>query len=379
MKVNANFDSGNIEVVNISSDGKIDLNIRKDTNSEFLQWFHFRLTGAKSKVCQISILNAGECSYPDGWSNYNICASYDREVWFRIPTNYNEGVLSTEYMPSQDSIYFAYFTPYSYERHQDLIHQAQQAMNCELSVIGETVQGRDIDMLIIGDQSPEKKKVWLIARQHPGESMAEWFIEGVLERFLDDTDPVARKILQKANIYVIPNMNIDGSVNGNLRSNYAGANLNREWASPRINESPEVYFALKKMDEVGVDLLLDVHGDEAIPYNFVAGAEGIPNYTERIKNLESNFKDHWMEICPDFQDQHNYGPDEPGKANMTVCTNQISSRFDCLAFTIEMPFKDNDDLPDEYFGWSAERSMRLGASVLYPVWHVLDQIRQESE
>ncbi len=375
MNISSNFDSGNIEVVRIFGKGKIKLNIRKDTKSKFLQWFHFRLTGAKDVKCKISIMNAGEASYPEGWKNYNICASYDREEWFRIPTTYKKGVLSVDYQPSYNSMYFAYFAPYSYERHQDMIHEVQLENNCELVEIGETVEGRSIDMLIIGDQSPKKKKVWVIARQHPGESMAEWFVEGMLERLLDDSDAVSRSLLNEAIFYVIPNMNPDGSIAGNLRSNAAGANLNREWKKPRIKQSPEVYYALKSMDKIGVDMLLDVHGDEAIPYNFVAGSEGIANYTERIKNLEDKFKSHWIEICPDFQDKHNYGPDAPGAANMTVCTNQIAQRFDCLAYTIEMPFKDNDDMPDAYGGWSAERSISLGASVLQPVLHVLKDIR----
>lgn len=29
-----------------------------------------------------------------------------------------------------------------------------------------------------GEPSKGKKRVWMIARQHPGESMAEWFVEG---------------------------------------------------------------------------------------------------------------------------------------------------------------------------------------------------------
>ncbi len=373
MKVTANFDSGNIEVIDIN-DRDIKLKIRKDTNSEFLQWFHFRLSGAKNKHCKISILNAGETSYPEGWKDYNVCASYDKRTWFRVPTAYIDGVLTIDYTPMHNSLYFAYFAPYSYDQHQDMVHQAQLADNCKLEVIGSTVQGKDIDMLVVGEHDPSKKNVWLIARQHPGESMAEWFIEGFLGRILDDQDGHATQILLNANIYVIPNMNIDGSIAGNLRSNYAGANLNREWETPRLKESPEVFYALKKMDEIGVDLLLDVHGDEELPYNFVAGSEGIPSYSKKMKKLEDLFKEHWMLTCPDFQDKYNYGPDEPGKANMTVCSNQIAERFDCLAYTIEMPFKDNADLPDEYYGWSPERCIKLGESVLLPILHVLDEL-----
>lgn len=373
MKISSNFDSGNIEVVSLNDNGEINLNIRKDTNSDFLQWFHFRLTDALDIPCKISILNAGETSYPDGWENYHACASYDNVEWFRVPTRYEDGVLVIDYLPSNNSVYFAYFAPFSYNAHQNLVHNSQLSDLCRVDVIGETVEGRDIDMLVIGDEGIGKK-IWVIARQHPGESMAEWFVQGTIDRLLDESDSVSRKLLENACFYIIPNMNIDGSIAGNLRSNAAGANLNREWQKPSLERSPEVYHCLNKMDEIGVDLLLDVHGDEAIPYNFVAASEGIPSYNDTLRNLEEMFKNNWMDVSPDFQDEYNYGADEPGKANLTVCSNAIAERFGCLSFTIEMPFKDNDNLPDPIYGWSAERSMLLGESVLHPVLHVLDDL-----
>ena len=57
-----------------------------------------------------------------------------------------------------------------------------------------------------------------------------------------------------------------------------GANLNREWAEPSLERSPEVYHTRAAMDASGVDFCLDVHGDEELPYNFLSGAEGIPGY-----------------------------------------------------------------------------------------------------
>ena len=44
------------------------------------------------------------------------------------------------------------------------------------------------------------------------------------------------------------------------------------------------------MSEIGVDMYLDLHGDEALPYNFVAGSEGNPSYNDTIKMLEKSFK-----------------------------------------------------------------------------------------
>ncbi|MEP6648247.1 MAG: carboxypeptidase family protein, partial [Saprospiraceae bacterium] len=204
---------------------------------------------------------------------------------------------------------------------------------------------------------------------------AEWFIEGFLERLLDPNDSVSTKLLEDAIFYVVPNMNIDGSIAGNLRASASGANLNREWQKPTKKMSPEVYHVSRKINETGIHLMLDVHGDEELPYNFIAASEGIPNYNEYLSTMERIFITHWIDTCPDFQNTHKYPLDKFGEANLTLCSNYIAQRYGCLALTIEMPFKDNNDLPDKKFGWSDVRSRILGASVLNPVNHVLNQLQ----
>jgi murein tripeptide amidase MpaA len=118
-----------------------------------------------------------------------------------------------------------------------------------------------------------------------------------------------------------------------------------------------------------------VHGDEALPVNFVAGCEGVVNYDERHKALEDKFKAMMIAITPEFQDERGYDKDEPGKANPTVGTNWVGNQFKCLAYTIEMPFKDNDLLPDYSVGWSDERSSLLGRDFLTGVYHIVDDLR----
>ncbi|MGQ5523593.1 M14 family metallopeptidase [Chitinimonas sp. PSY-7] len=379
LTISTQFDSGSIEVVSLVDHRDIQLRIKPDNASEFAQWFHFRLQGAVGLPTQLRFLNAGKSAYPD-WYGYRVVASYDRQHWFRIPTEFDGQVMTASVTPVANSIYFAYFEPYSYERHLDLIGFAGESDKVELEHLGNTLDGRDMTLLRITDElAPvplgKKKKVWLTARQHPGETMAEWFIEGFLERLLDVDDPVSRVLLSKCCFYVVPNMNPDGAARGNLRTNAAGANLNREWQNPSMSHSPEVFLVREKMLATGIDLFLDVHGDEIRPYNFVAGCEGNPGYSDRLHKLENAFKAAWMAISPDFQDVHGYEKEAPGQANLTLATNWVGQQFDCLAYTIEMPFKDNADLPDEEYGWSGERSKKLGAGVLSPILAMVDQVR----
>lgn len=375
MKISTQFDAGSIDVVSAERYDDIQLRLRPDNAAGFAQWFHFRLQGVAYQPCVLRILNACDAAYPEGWDDYQACASYDRSNWFRVPTRYENGELVIEHTPLSNSVYYAYFEPYSHERHLDLIGKAQGSGLCQLDDLGSTLDGRDINLLTVGNQVASDLKVWLIARQHPGETMAEWFVDGFLRRLLDWQDPLSRALLEHATFYIVPNMNPDGGVRGNLRTNAAGANLNREWLAPSAERSPEVLCVRQKMQETGVDLFLDIHGDEAIPYVFVAGTEGVPGYGERIAALEARFKETLALASPDFQDTHGYDKDAPGEANLSLATNWVGHTFGCLAFTLEMPFKDNDNLPDDDYGWSSQRSIRLGEAMLNPVYAVLNRLR----
>ena len=183
-------------------------------------------------------------------------------------------------------------------------------------------------------------------------------------------------LLEQAVLYVVPNMNPDGSTRGHLRTNAAGVNLNREWQSPTMEKSPEVYLTLQKMHETGVDFMLDVHGDEALPYNFIAGSEGIPNYTDRLQSLLDTFKAEYVTASRgEFQTKHGYPVNSKGNANLTICGNAIGHAFDCLSMTLEMPFKDNADKPNAVFGWSPERCKQLGADVIDVLAKVAPNLR----
>ena len=371
IKISSQFDAGAIDVISAGQPGAIELNLRKDSHAEIRQWFYFRLQGAQGQACSMRILNAGEAAYPDGWKDYQAVASYDRLHWFRVPTRYDGQVMTIEYTPGMDSLYFAYFEPYSWERHLELLGRAQLSDQVRMVDLGNTVDGRDLNLLVIGDPDAARRKVWVIARQHPGETMAEWFIEGMLDALLDPADPFGRQLLKEAVFYVVPNMNPDGSVRGNLRTNAAGANLNREWLNPTMERSPEVFLVREKMHATGCDLFLDVHGDEGLPYVFVAGSGAVPGFTPEQAAQEKAFSDALMIANPDFQDVHGYGVPIYTSETLTMASPYVTHAFGCLSLTLEMPFKDNANAPDPHAGWDGARSARLGAAILQPVLHRL--------
>ncbi|MBA5607064.1 carboxypeptidase family protein [Duganella sp. FT3S] len=371
IKISQNFDSGAIEVLRADSAAAIELNLRQDNSADIRQWFHFRLQGARGQACTMKFLNAGTATYAKGYEDYQARASYDGENWFQVPTSFDGQVMTIHHTPDLDSVYYAYFEPYSFERHLRLLGEVAENPVARVLDLGNTVDGRDMNLVVVGDPKAEKK-IWFIARQHPGESMAEWFIEGMIDALLDDANPIARKLLQRCVFYIVPNMNPDGSVRGNLRTNAAGANLNREWMTPSAERSPEVLVVKQKMHETGIDMFFDIHGDEALPYNFVAGNEMLENFSDARRAAQQAFIDRYKQASPDFQDKYGYAASKYKEDMLTLASKYVGHHFGCLSLTLEMPFKDNADLPDPHVGWNGARSKALGAAILQPILLSLD-------
>ena len=118
-----------------------------------------------------------------------------------------------------------------------------------------------------------------------------------------------------------------------------------------------------------------MHGDEAIPHNFIAGPEGVPAFSKRQSKLLGAYKTGLLQANPDFQLTHGYPANKRGKANLKIGANWIAERFGGLAMTLEMPFKDIADGSEQRQGWSPARSRALGRSNLDAITAVLDEIR----
>ncbi|MFW5633542.1 MAG: M14 family metallopeptidase [Erythrobacter sp.] len=362
--IDAAFDSGNIEIKSIEG-RSARLALRKDHGSRFAQWFHFRVTGAAGEELELKLTGLNDSAYPGGWPGYDACVSEDREYWARAASSFDKdeanGTLTIRYTPASNLCWFAYFAPYSMERHHDLVAEAAASEGVDLVRLGETLDGQPLDLLELGEGAMQ---VWLYARQHPGETQAEWWMEGALECLTDPADPVARALRKHCRLHIVPNCNPDGSRRGHLRTNAVGTNLNREWASPSAEKSPEVLAILARMDETGVDFAMDVHGDEAIPAVFLAGFEGIPSWTDEQGESFYRYQRILDRRTPDFQTKLGYPKAAPGKGNLAMSTNQVAERFGACAMTLEMPYKDLADFPEPEQGWSPERCKLLARDCL---------------
>ena len=96
---------------------------------------------------------------------------------------------------------------------------------------------------------------------------------------------------------------------------------------------------------------------------------------EFFLDLSDRFCASYQHVNPDFQTEHGYPPVAAGKADLRICTKYVASTFQCLAMTLEQPFKDSAITPEPVAGWSPGRCAHLGASALDALSAVIGDLR----
>ena len=369
MHVDADLCGGSIVVADHRHGALAELSLRADSAAGIRQWFHFRARGARDADVELTIVDAGQAMHPDAFRGYRAHASYDLERWFRVPTDFDGRRLVIGHRPERDTVHYSYFAAYPLDRLAALLSVVDRSPRARVVSIGTSVEGRPIELVVLGEDGPGKRRVWIAGRQHPGETMGSWFVEGTLARLLAEDDPVTDALLGDAVVYVLPNLNPDGSTRGNFRTNAAGRDINREWHAPNRDTSPEILAARSIMEQAGVDLFLDVHGDEHTDVAFAIGCEGNPGFSPRLHSLERRLARGLARHDGCFSSEFDYGADDPGKGDLRIGNNWVGERFDCLSMTIEMPFKEGRS------GFGPDRASQLGRSSLEAVLESLGALR----
>ena len=138
----------------------------------------------------------------------------------------------------------------------------------------------------------------------------------------------------------------------------SGLPVSGEWMAPSIETSPEVFLVRERLRQTGVDAFFDIHGDEALPYVFVAGGEMLPGFSDSQKRAQDDFIASFKCASPDFQDVHGYEASKYNADALKLASKWVGHTYGCLSLTLEMSYKDNAELPDAEAGWSGERSRK---------------------
>jgi len=308
-KISSNFDSGSIKTLTIKNTEKIcrfNLSLQKEIireGNKSQYWFYFKVSNVLNRVCHFSLKTHIDCN--NGFKNLGVATSYDNKTWFRTKTTqknkrktcnnkyYQVVRRSTQEVnwkikPKKNIIWFAYYVPYPLERIYKLGNSLSKKSFIKQKIIGYSDLKKPIKMLTIGNSG---RNIWLICRQHPGESIASWILEGFLKNIISPIPNVKLRI--------ILTLNPDGIFLGNWYSNKKGINLNLDWKNKK---SKEVKCLSKLLDKQYNDLIVDIHGDEECNKHFLSHCKNrnIELYKSLnkllCKNKNFQYKDYYEKL-----------------------------------------------------------------------------------
>jgi murein tripeptide amidase MpaA len=227
-----------------------------------------------------------------GWyrDGFKICY-YQNNLKRKNAGFYHTLNFSLKFPYDNDTVYIAHCYPYTYSQLQRYLGtlEADPTLRnrVQRKTLCQTIAGNNCDYVIIGDftNGKEKKGIFLTSRVHPGETMASYLIEYIID-YLVSNSPIARTLRENFIIKIVPMLNIDGVVNGNYRCNLAGVDLNRQWIDPSKKSHPTIYHTkqlIKRMKEER-DLMLycDFHGHSRKKNAFIYGCARDTSRKEQI-------------------------------------------------------------------------------------------------
>lgn len=215
----ANFDSGNLQSVTTTDSVNFTVRVNADIVG---RWFYFKMKNVKNRYVAVTIQNS-DATRP--------MYSYDNKNWYRFTETESpqRNVFRKTY--TQDSVYVAYYVPYSVTQLNEKISQLVNNPYVHIDTIGYSEQNRPLIVLVLTDFTvPDSQKyfIWAHGRTHPSETPSSYHLDGMIDYFLSD-DEVASYLRTKIKWFVLPFINPDGVYLGKSRVNANNVDLERSW------------------------------------------------------------------------------------------------------------------------------------------------------
>ena len=286
---NTAFESGSIGLIEKLSEEEFRLHVRgqQDARGRNRQatWFYFRLDEVANRDLTIRLAGfRGEYnerpSTPAGaWMRPWF--SFDGEKWehFKDATwDAETAELTLKVRVSANRMWIAHVPPYPHSRVLSLLAEVKGSPHAAVEVMGESALGRPLHLVTVTNfAKPEagKKVVWLQARQHAWECGTTFLVEGAL-RFAVSDDPAAKKLRDTTIFKLVPMINVDSVVRGEVRFNANGFDPNRQWDEVDFRDrtwlerNPEIWYVKKALlaqhARQPIALAMNLHNTETNEY-----------------------------------------------------------------------------------------------------------------
>jgi hypothetical protein len=265
-RVRADFEGGNVDAPAVLAPDHVSFAARRHTSPRPL-WFSFCLLDARAPAVRCDLRNADQClGARAGWRTARPVFSADGHTWQRVArTEYVEETPDSGYFRFVVPIvgprtYVAYCYPYTTAALSALLASVPRRPDLRAGDLCLSAEGRTVPYLRYGDHEAPNASVWVMARQHAGESPASYTMEGLI-RFLSGDDPAAGEALAGTAFHLVPMVDPDGVFHGRYGKDEEPIDYNRDWRGHPVR--PEVHALVRAMraahERHPLGLVLDLH------------------------------------------------------------------------------------------------------------------------
>ncbi len=263
LSVASDFDGGCAQVESIDQETRI---IRfkpvRYENKGWAYWWYLRIDGIQPG--ETITLNVGgihgRFAHPE-----QAAFSIDGRTWLQTPPG--ERVverITYSVKINAETAWFAWGPPFVPKDAAEMVERlAAASPHAEAFELTRSRDGRTVPGMRItseADSGTPRYGVWIQARQHAWECGGSWVARGFAEWLVSD-DPRARALREKADITVVPIMDMDSVANGAGGKARKPHDHNRDWSEDP--HWPEVRAAMAEIDRMhartGLDLFVDLH------------------------------------------------------------------------------------------------------------------------
>ncbi len=362
LQVSSDFPGGSARVLSLDPAGNtIHITPAGNPKRGWPCWWYFRLDGVDTNQPVVLEVTANQGVVLNGAPdktrklpiNFSLpeyaAYSTDGTDWVHTPKGERKGDRTIYHITTTTStVWLAWGPPFTLKDADQLIQKT-----CDLCpyaksfVLARTRGGRPVPGVRIsppGAAAGPRFSVWIQARQHAWESGSSWVARGFAE-WLVSNDPAAESLREKADIVIIPVMDVDSVETGQGGKEQVPHDQDEDWSPapyfPEVAAGQRSLSALAKADRL--DLFLDLHnpGPGAHDIDFYLPPVALL-FPERVANQDAFFKIVREQMTGSIKFNGRIGPNsqtyDPAVNNVVDGWVGAQSRPHVVSLTMETPW-----------------------------------------